>query len=178
MGPRPGRSWPWRLAGCTLLDSDSGERVAKSRHSPGLPVSASPTPTAASRLDSTQRLSLTTASFGLPGYRAAAPLSSGTWGNCWSASFAGAMAKRVGFSALERHAWTGFLQGLGPRVPAQTLLRKSFHYHAPGLCACKGYTMFVRRKKAKQNLRNTSWWSFTPYAERGGPLTSAAHWGS
>lgn len=53
---------------------------------------ASPSPTAASRPDSDERISLATASFGLPGYQAASPLSSGTWVNCWSASFAGAKA--------------------------------------------------------------------------------------
>lgn len=100
----PGLQGPWPLVApgalqaqpCRTRPSDSVERIAKSRHSPGLPVSASLPPTAASRLDSAERLSLTTASFGLPGYRAAAPLSSGTWGNCWSASFAGATASGSG----------------------------------------------------------------------------------
>lgn len=124
--PRESAPWPLVAPGalqaqpCRTRPSDSVERVAKSRHSPGLPVSASLPPTAASRLDSAERLSLDNCFLWSPWLPRCRPTLFWHLGKLLVCVICWGHGKWVGFSAPEKHAWTGFLQpplgGLGPRV--------------------------------------------------------------
>lgn len=99
----------------SALPADRINARGKSRKHPrpgiarGCLPQAAPSPTAASRPDSDERISLATASFGLPGYRAASPLS---WhlGKLLVCVICWGQGKWVGFSALERQACARFLQ--------------------------------------------------------------------
>lgn len=156
MSPRPGRSWP--LAPCRLSPAGPGpqtalsalQKVGTARGCLSRPPYPPPRPPGSTLLNA---FLLTTASFGLPGYRAAAPLSSGTWGNCWSASFAGATASGSGL-VLQRsmrgpvsssHLLGGWAHACS--ADSQTLLRKSFHFHALGLCECRDMLCLLEERR-------------------------------